>query len=172
MKEDTEGWSLWEKIIETVTVYSHVKRTYVSSKKKLETARGTSSVKINQNHIEVVNKQQKNQPNQMDGSTKRKLTKGLIEPEARIDLHDMTQEQAYGALINFINRTAVENKRTVLVITGKGKNMQGVLRSKIHLWLETDALSNKIISVLPAAAKHGGAGAFYVRLKNNSKIKK
>src|SRR5215510_14305351 len=42
------------------------------------------------------------------------LRRGRIEPEARIDLHGMTHDRAYRALLGFLLRAQSEEKRVVL----------------------------------------------------------
>ena len=103
-----------------------------------------------------------------------KLKKGKLEPEASLDLHGMTLEQAYPALLNFIISAHNTQKRLVLVITGKGKNSDpgyvipqrsGVLRSQVPIWLKEAKLSNLILQVEQSHRRHGGLGALYVYLR-------
>ena len=56
----------------------------------------------------------------LDRKTRRKLARGALAIDARIDLHGMTQEEAHGALARFIVSSAGMRRRVVLVITGKG----------------------------------------------------
>jgi len=179
MEVDSEGKKLWQQIIETVTVYSsknsraskfdnlfnhakpyknasNVGRRGKYKRPNIDTSRGKES------HTSICN--------QLDRATNRKLLRGKIRPDATIDLHDMTQDQAYNALINFVRKSISLNKRTLLVITGKGKNLTGVLRQKLPLWLESSQFANNIISISSAAKRDGGEGAFYIRLKNTNKF--
>ena len=89
------------------------------------------------------------------------LRRGRTEPEARIDLHGMTHDRAYRALIAFLSRAQSEDKRVVLVVTGKG----GVLREALPLWLGQGDLQPLVSGIAEAHIKHGGAGAFYVSLR-------
>lgn len=89
------------------------------------------------------------------------LRRGRIEPEARIDLHGMTHDGAYRALIGFLTRARGEDKRVVLVVTGKG----GVLREALPLWLGQADLAPLVSGISEAHIKHGGSGAFYVSLR-------
>ena len=50
--------------------------------------------------------------------------------EDRLDLHGLSKEQAHKQLISFISRAVQQNLRHVLVITGKGRDGQGVLRHR------------------------------------------
>src|SRR5947209_10384697 len=51
---------------------------------------------------------------------RQKLGRGTAPIEARIDLHGMTQADAYAALAHFLRRAQHDGARVVLVITGKG----------------------------------------------------
>ena len=65
--------------------------------------------------------------------------------------------------------------RTVLVITGKGLKKvngdprtiieRGVLRTMLPIWLNSPELSQLVAGWDQSAQGHGGAGAWYVRLK-------
>jgi len=116
------------------------------------------------------------QPINMDKKTHARLKRGKVQPEARIDLHGMTVAQAQPALSRFILNAQVQNKRLVLVITGKGKNADdggpvptrhGVLRHAVPQWLSTAPLAQLVLQVTAAHARHGGAGAYYVYLRRN-----
>jgi DNA-nicking Smr family endonuclease len=89
------------------------------------------------------------------------LRRGRIEPEARIDLHGMTHDRAYRALIGFLAGAQRDDKRVVLVVTGKG----GVLRTALPLWLGQAELAPLVSGVSEAHIKHGASGAFYVSLR-------
>jgi DNA-nicking Smr family endonuclease len=89
------------------------------------------------------------------------LRRGRIEPEGKIDLHGMTHDAAYRALIGFLTRARSDDKRVVLVVTGKG----GVLREAMPLWLGQTELAPLVSGVSEAHIKHGGSGAFYVSLR-------
>jgi DNA-nicking Smr family endonuclease len=95
------------------------------------------------------------------GHLEMRLRRGRVEPEARLDLHGLREAEAYRALERFLLRAHGEDKRLVLVITGKG----GVLRNNLPRWLAEDAFREVVTGVSPAHLRHGGAGAFYVALK-------
>ena len=62
------------------------------------------------------------QPVRMDRKAHTRMKRGKLQPEARIDLHGMTMDRAHGVLTGFILRAHREDKRLVLVITGKGRD--------------------------------------------------
>ena len=89
------------------------------------------------------------------------LRRGRIEPDTRIDLHGMTHDRAYRSLVRFLQQAHRDDKRVVLVVTGKG----GVLRGALPLWLGQRELEPLVSGVSEAHIKHGGSGAFYVALR-------
>ncbi|MBF9045615.1 DNA mismatch repair protein MutS [Rhodobacterales bacterium LSUCC0031] len=113
-------------------------------------------------------------PVRMDHSAYRKLMRGKLKPEARIDLHGMTIAQAHPALIQFIFAAYDRGDRLVLVITGKGKEREsdtpipirvGILRHQVPIWLHAPPLGGVILDIREAHQRHGGGGAYYVYLK-------
>ncbi len=93
------------------------------------------------------------------------LRKGALEIEARLDLHGLTQAQAFAALADFMRRNVRAGKRRLLVITGAGRDGEGVLRRNLKSWLSRLPEANSILAIREAAPRHGGKGAFYVLLK-------
>ena len=113
-------------------------------------------------------------PVQMDSKAFSRLKRGKLSPEARLDLHGMTLDQAHGALNRFVMNCAGQQKRLILVITGKGgmddpyetaPMRRGVLRRQVPIWLSMQPLAGLVLQVAEAHQKHGGAGAFYVYLR-------
>ncbi len=101
----------------------------------------------------------------LDGSTERKLTRGLLEIDASIDLHGMTQVQAHTTLDRFVGRHVNQASRVLLVVTGKGKGGDGVLKRLMPEWLMAGPYASRILRIVTAARGHGGGGAFYVLLR-------
>lgn len=111
-------------------------------------------------------------PLRMDAGLHKKMIRGKIAPEARIDLHGMTLAVAHPELIAFLMGAQASGKRLVLVITGKGKQVYepvprpiGALRHQVPHWLRLPPLSAVVQEVTEAHLKHGGTGAFYVWLR-------
>ena len=105
----------------------------------------------------------------IDRRLKQRLARGQIEIDARLDLHGRTLSDAHAALLRFLHRAQGEGAKIVLVITGKGgadvDRGRGVLRRQVPLWLALPELRGHVLGVEEAHAAHGGAGAFYVRLR-------
>lgn len=113
-------------------------------------------------------------PQNLDRRTSARLKRGKIAPDARIDLHGMTQAQAHPALSRFILQAQADGHRLVLVITGKGKDRdaggpiperRGVLRHQVPHWLHSGVLRQAVLQISEAHFRHGGGGAFYVYLR-------
>jgi len=115
-------------------------------------------------------------PSGVNGATQDKLRRGLMEPEARIDLHGMTQAAAHRTLFTWLAAAHSRGYRLVLVVTGKGNpkndenapwmmSAHGVLKHMVPRWLNEPELAALIASVQPAHVKHGGDGALYVYLR-------
>lgn len=106
-------------------------------------------------------------PTHLDNPTLDKLAKGRLPIEARVDLHGMTQDEAYALLYTFLSRAHARGARYVLVITGKGfaSGGDGVLRRMVPGWLSTPTFRPLVSSHDHAARGHGGSGALYVRLR-------
>lgn len=87
--------------------------------------------------------------------------------DARIDLHGDTLDQAQLRLTRFFTSAQQRGDKLALVITGKGKIIDGerigVLRNEIPVWLQSNA--QFVISFTTAQPQHGGDGAFYVRIR-------
>jgi DNA-nicking Smr family endonuclease len=97
----------------------------------------------------------------VDIRTVRKLKRGKMGVDARLDLHGHTQDAAYNALSRFLARAQDAGHRTVLVITGKS----GVLRGQVPRWLNAAPNRSRVLSFAQARSADGGAGALYVLLK-------
>ncbi|MFZ7090991.1 Smr/MutS family protein [Primorskyibacter sp. 2E233] len=113
-------------------------------------------------------------PLQMDSKAFTRLKRGKLAPEARIDLHGMTLDQAHPALSRFIMTSYTRGLRLVLVITGKGSredpydpmpHRRGILKRQVPMWLRQAPLNTAVLQVAEAHIKHGGAGAYYVYLR-------
>lgn len=113
-------------------------------------------------------------PVQMDHKAFGKLKRGKLVPEGKLDLHGLTLSEAHPELVAFILNAQADQKRLVLVITGKGKDRDdggpiptrfGVLRHQVPQWLRLPPLGQAVLQVTPAHLRHGGDGAYYVYLK-------
>lgn len=118
-----------------------------------------------------------------DRSTEKKVRRGRVEVEARIDLHGLTSHKARRALLRFLQRARADGMRQVLVITGKGAGaraldrrkfepwdpeappLPGVLRRSFSQWMADPDFASLVSGYAEAHRRHGGAGAFYVMVR-------
>ncbi len=103
--------------------------------------------------------------NAMERKREKSIRDGSIDIDARLDLHGMTQAQAFAALTKFMQAKNRAGNRHLLIITGKGKDNAGVLRTNLQNWLGQLPEASRILALRSAAAKHGGSGAYYVILR-------
>jgi len=119
-----------------------------------------------------------------DRSSDRRLRRGRVEVEARLDLHGLTASAARGELWRFLMRARARGFGAVLVITGKGagaraqddsrfepwsvdaRPLPGVLRRAFADWMAEPDFAPLCAGYSPAHARHGGSGAFYVILRH------
>lgn len=119
-------------------------------------------------------------PSGIDGNTQDRLRKGTLDPDARIDLHGMTEAVAHRALLGFLRNAQRSGARLVLVITGKGareadaqapfdmdaaRRARGVLKTAVPRWLAEPGLAAMIADHRTSHRRHGGGGALYVYLR-------
>jgi DNA-nicking Smr family endonuclease len=98
----------------------------------------------------------------------RRLRRGRLPIDARIDLHGMGVPEARAQLELFLRTMRVRGERCVLVIHGKGEHSpqgRGVLRGEIAAWLSQAASSEHVAAFATAGENDGGEGAVYVLLR-------
>lgn len=98
------------------------------------------------------------------GAEKR-VRRGKLDIAASFDLHGHTQISASRALPGFLISQQADGARCVLIITGKGREGQGVLRRNFLMWLESPEARALVSGFAESHSKHGGSGAFYVFLR-------
>ncbi len=117
----------------------------------------------------------------LDGRTDERLRRGLIEPDARLDLHGFTERDAHHALLLFLRTAQMRRHKLVLVVTGKGARVaadapfdmelnyrsRGILKSVVPRWLREPSFAGIVAGTRLAHNKHGGEGALYVYLRKS-----
>ena len=101
-----------------------------------------------------------------------KLRAGQYSPESHVDLHGQNSEQAYESLVTFIRHAYGKGQRSLVVVTGRGKNSPGglgILRQNMQDWLTKDPLKRVVLAFCTAQPKDGGTGAIYVLLRKYKK---
>ena len=110
----------------------------------------------------------------LDPKIYRQLRAGQFSPEAHLDLHGFTVDQAKLTLLHFVREHYMAGKRCLLVIPGRGANSPGglpVLKEELKSWLTHEPLKRAVLAFSTAQPRHGGAGALYVLLRKFKKTK-
>jgi DNA-nicking Smr family endonuclease len=101
-----------------------------------------------------------------------RLRAGRFSPEAHLDLHGQNAAQAQTSLIWFVKNAYQRSMRTLLVVTGRGRNSPdgiGVLRPLLQQWLSRDPFKRVVLAFCTAKPGDGGPGALYVLLRKYKK---
>ncbi len=107
-------------------------------------------------------------PQPIEPGRYRRLARGRVESMPTIDLHGLDQDGARRILTNFVLRAHADGARTLLVITGKGVQGDGVLRRRTPEWLAEPPLRAVIAGLSEARRQHGGEGALYIALRRRT----
>jgi DNA-nicking Smr family endonuclease len=172
-EEDNEP-SLWQRISHTL-IPLRVKKKNPSARMRTHIFIDRPGSELGLSHNPV----RKNYPSQdtegyflekgdITGTNRRtaeNLKQGNITIEARLDLHGITSDKAKQLLEEFILLCHQQQKRYVLVITGKGMRGEGIIFREAPHWLNQPAIKRCIASYTPAHPKDGGVGALYILLK-------
>jgi DNA-nicking Smr family endonuclease len=97
----------------------------------------------------------------------RRLRRGILTIDGRLDLHGMGVKEARAQLELFLRTMRARGERCVLVIHGKGEHSPqgvGVLRGEIAAWLSQGPSSQHVAAFVSAREHDGGEGAVYVLL--------
>jgi DNA-nicking Smr family endonuclease len=98
----------------------------------------------------------------------RRLRRGLLPIDGRLDLHGMATAQARAQIELFLRTMRVRGERCVLIIHGKGEHSPqgaGVLRGEIAAWLSQSSASEHVAAFVTAKNDDGGEGAVYVLIR-------
>ncbi len=149
-------------------------------KKKEETkttALKTKNIKKTEEFLEIKENNKANYKITF-GEINKDLKKGRIKIDRRIDLHGYSLNSAYEILKKAIIKTYYENKRCLLIITGKGlysnklkdqsdepRLFHGKIKNSIKSWINEDGIKNYILTYQDAGIEHGGDGAIFIYLR-------
>jgi DNA-nicking Smr family endonuclease len=106
----------------------------------------------------------------LDGTWDRRLARGLVSPDAMLDLHGHNLGTAYDLLDRRLEESIRSGARLLLLVTGKppgpaGPAKRGAIRAAVGDWLAASRHSPDIAAVRNAHPRHGGAGALYIVLR-------
>ena len=108
----------------------------------------------------------------LDGGWDKRLSRGMVAPEASIDLHGHTLSSAHALLDAGLGRSIARGDRVLLLVTGRPPrpeserpHARGAIRAAIADWLAASRHADAIAAVRGAHPRHGGAGALYIVLR-------
>ncbi len=99
----------------------------------------------------------------------KKLRRGQIPVEGKVDLHGLRTVEAFRTLVRAIEGAQQTGRRCLLVVHGKGNHSAegGVLRAAVAGWLTSPPLDARVLAHATARPEHGGDGARYVLLRKH-----
>ena len=92
-------------------------------------------------------------------------------PFQKIDLHGLTVDEAYQKVLSYLKTSFKKKNLLHIVITGLGNKSQGEefftgkIRKQFPQWLDTEPFQQIVKSYSSCKLKHGGLGAFYIKLR-------
>jgi DNA-nicking Smr family endonuclease len=107
----------------------------------------------------------------LDGTWDRRLSRGIVAPDAIVDLHGHNLETAYSLLDRQLDQAIASGARLLLLITGKPPTSErrpvarGAIRAAVGDWLHASRHAGSIAAVRNAHPRHGGQGALYIILR-------
>ena len=101
----------------------------------------------------------------LDKTTAAMFRGGKLPIDARLDLHGLKASEAHHRTHHFISSAVARGDRTLLIITGKGKRGEGIIRRELPHWLEAPALRPFILAMTYARPEEGGEGAYRILLR-------
>lgn len=186
MTRKPEDFDLWIETAKTVKPLAHrvSQQPHGPSRKALHKLERKVVATPSVPHVHIPSSQTKTPPpiTGLDRRTAQRLTRGQTEIDRRMDLHGTGIEMARVRLHQFLRSAQHEGARTVLVITGKGDSpyarhtlhgaghfhapeRAGRLRRLVPEWFHEADFRSLVSGFQPAHPKHGGGGAFYVRIR-------
>jgi DNA-nicking Smr family endonuclease len=108
----------------------------------------------------------------LDGGWDKRLLRGMVSPDATIDLHGHTLHSAHDLLDAALGRSIARGDRVILLVTGKPPrpeserpHARGAIRAAVGDWLFASRHAGNIAAVRGAHPRHGGQGALYIVLR-------
>jgi DNA-nicking Smr family endonuclease len=104
------------------------------------------------------------QPGGIDTATWQRFRTGKLMAARRLDLHGMTAQRAFHALVSFIRTAHAEQVRCVEVVTGRGiGETGGVIRREFQHWLNLPEIRPVILGAAHPHALNPGSVRLLLR---------
>jgi DNA-nicking Smr family endonuclease len=105
-------------------------------------------------------------PGGIEPRRRRRIERRSLAIDGRIDLHGLDLGAARAALMDFIVGAHARGWRAVLVVTGKGRDGEGILRREAPEWFAQEPARRAIAGYSAASPRDGGEGAYYVTIRS------
>ena len=167
-----DDWDHFKKTVEPLKVKKKIFLKKKSDKEEIKSVKFINDESLSEIEIKVAEGK-----GQLEKNTLRRILKGKIKISNSIDLHGCTIEQSKKLILQFISQNYEAQNRLLLIISGKGKRLSvsdgwkgvGKIKSNVPLWLNSQALSKKVLWFDTAPPNKGGEGAFLVYLRKFTK---
>jgi len=161
---------LWAKVVETVRPLEGVAAPVVEAEAAAERPANPPSAAARAPAPPPAPAARKAPGSTLDGTWDRRLSRGLVAPDAVVDLHGHNLATAYDLLDRRLEQALAMEARLLLLVTGKPPGPErpvkrGAIRAAIGDWLAASRHSGEIAAVRNAHPRHGGAGALYIVLR-------
>jgi DNA-nicking Smr family endonuclease len=104
------------------------------------------------------------QPGGIDSATWQRFRTGKLLAARRLDLHGMTAQRAFHALVSFLRTAHSEQVRCVEVVTGRGTGETGgVIRRELPHWLNLPEIRPLILGAAHPHALNPGSVRLILR---------
>ena len=104
------------------------------------------------------------QPGGIDKATWQRFQSGKLVTTRRLDLHGMTAQRAFHALVSFLRTAHAEQARCVEVVTGRGSGEHGgVIRREFPHWLNLPEIRPLILGAAHPHALNPGSVRLILR---------
>jgi len=103
-------------------------------------------------------------PGGVDAATWQRFRAGKLPAARKLDLHGMTAQRAFHALVAFVRSAHADRLRCVEVVTGRGSGEEtGVLRRELPLWLNRPDIRPLVLGAAHPHAANPGAVRLLIR---------
>lgn len=100
----------------------------------------------------------------VDNATWQRFRSGKMTATRRLDLHGMTAQRAFQALVSFVRTAHADRLRCVEVVTGRGSGETGgVIRREFPLWLNLPNIRPLVLAAAHPHAANPGAVRLLLR---------
>jgi DNA-nicking Smr family endonuclease len=104
------------------------------------------------------------QPGGIDSASWQRLRTGKLATERKLDLHGMTTQRAFNALVAFLRGAHADHVRCVEVVTGRGSGETGgAIRREFPMWLNLPEIRPMILAAVHPHALNPGSVRLILR---------